>query len=132
MTCLTCSECGERFSERDHVYRVKRNNLYEYYHLNCGDIQGYIDKGGLILIANGLYFHKLLTMLRELQPRNRKLKEPIHHWTEQEKKMIIDNPTMKNKDLAIALSMSEGMVSSMRAWLIKTGMMADNRRRRDA
>jgi hypothetical protein len=128
---LTCSECGERFSGRDHVYRIKRHGLYEYYHLNCGlNTTEYVNKGGAILIANGLHFHNLLALQQELKPRERKLKGPPHHWTEQEKKMIIDNPEMKNKDLAGALGMSENVVLSMRAWLIKTGMMADNRRRR--
>lgn len=113
ITCLTCSDCGIRFEYKDKIYRIRNKGEYQYYHITCGNIENFIETGGVIIVAQAQYFHKLLQLTEKLM----KPKKPVikRTWTPQEKQFIIDNQHIRVKELSKIMNILPNLISNMKA-----------------
>jgi hypothetical protein len=111
-TCLICSDCGVSFDSKEIIYRMKIDDSFHYYHISCGEVQNFVKRGGIVVVALASYFHKVLQLTEKL--KTPKQQGVCRKWTAQEKQFIMDNPNIHVRELAKIMGIPENLIYSQR------------------
>lgn len=116
---ITCSECGVLFEADDVCYRVKVDGRYAYYHLLCGSgLNVHVANGGVVVIAKASWFQRQIgtwSTDTDTSPRRGAYMRGRQSWTAEELRLIEDNLTVSNAELAKLTGHPEKSVASKKS-----------------